>query len=209
MATNIANNHDGEMVVWNRTNSRADELLGNVKSPNRIRIASTPGEVVRESEITYSMLSTPAASREVLHEGEDSALNSLNDSKGFVDCSTLTESDMLSTAIKAKSLGAKFLEAPVSGSLGPAMQGSLIFLCGGDRILYDTISNTTLQAMGKKSLFLGGTGTGTRMKLVVNQIMGAALAALAEGIALTEASELNVEDLLSVLYVVFYVRFFI
>ncbi len=198
MAANIANKYNAEMVVWNRSPNRAEELLDAVNDPKLITIAPTPAAVVQECSVTYSMLSTPAASRAVLHDGENAALDALTTGKGFVDCSTLTESDMLATAAKVKSQGARFLEAPVSGSLGPAVQGTLIFLCAGDKTLYDEVTGA-LDVMGKRSVFLGVTGAGTRMKLVVNQIMGAALAALAEGIALSEAVDLRVEDLLSVL----------
>lgn len=50
--------------------------------------------------------------------------------------------------------GGTYLEAPVSGSKGPAEQGTLIFLCGGERELYDK-SAPLLDVMGKAKLFLG------------------------------------------------------
>jgi len=53
--------------------------------------------------------------------------------------------------------------------------------------------------MGKKSVFLGEVGNGTRMKLIVNQVMSTTLAALAEGIALSEALDISVGDLLDIL----------
>lgn len=50
--------------------------------------------------------------------------------------------------------GGTYLEAPVSGSKGPAEQGTLIFLCGGEKELYDK-SAPLLDVMGKAKLFLG------------------------------------------------------
>ncbi|CAN1127947.1 Glyoxylate/succinic semialdehyde reductase 1 [Linum perenne] len=56
-----------------------------------------------------------------------------------------------------------------------------------------------LNAMGKKSFFLGQVGNGARMKLVVNMIMGSMMNAFSEGLVLAERSGLNPGDLLDVL----------
>eukprot|EP00171_Calliarthron_tuberculosum_P013811 IDg13811t1 len=196
MAANLAAS-GSQLIVWNRSAARADALLKQAPK-GAVRIASSPADVVRAADVTFAMLSTPAAARAVLHDS--GALDTLTTNKAFVDCSTLTEDDMASTAAVAAKRGATFLEAPVSGSKGPAEQGSLIFLCGGDRALFDTVA-PALDAMGKRSFYLGDVGAGTRMKLVVNQVMGATLVALAEGIALSEAIGVGVPDLLDVLYV--------
>jgi glyoxylate/succinic semialdehyde reductase len=50
--------------------------------------------------------------------------------------------------------GGQYLEAPVSGSKGPAEQGTLIFLTGGDQELFDR-SSPLLDVMGKAKFFLG------------------------------------------------------
>ena len=92
------------------------------------------------------------------------------------------------------------MEAPVSGSKGPAAAGALIFMAAGDKAVFDAASAVELAAMGKKSVFCGEeVGVATNMKLVVNTIMGAQLAALAEGIALAESLGLSVDDMQGVL----------
>ena len=50
--------------------------------------------------------------------------------------------------------GAQYLEAPVSGSKGPAEQGTLIFLAGGEKELYER-AGPLLAVMGKAKFFLG------------------------------------------------------
>jgi glyoxylate/succinic semialdehyde reductase len=74
----------------------------------------------------------------------------------------------MAEAVRAK--GGDFLEAPVSGSKGPAAAGQLIFLCGGSAPLFERVTGE-LDLMGKASYILGGVGKGTEMKLVVNMIM--------------------------------------
>ena len=53
-----------------------------------------------------------------------------------------------------KDTGALYLEAPVSGSKAPAEKGQLIFLCGGDKELYDQ-ATPLLKVMGKAQFLLG------------------------------------------------------
>lgn len=193
MAQNLAEKYDRPLVVWNRTVARAGLLKA-----NNLSVVSTPADVVKECSVTFSMLSTPAAVREVVHDSEHAALRSMGPGKSFVDCSTLTVDDMVRTSSAITELGGTFLEAPVSGSKGPAEAGSLIFLCAGDKSLFHSVK-VPLDIMGKKSVFLGEVGNGTRMKLIVNQVMGTTLAALAEGIALSEVLDISVTDLLDIL----------
>lgn len=89
-------------------------------------------------------------------------------------------------------------EAPVSGSKGPAEQGKLVFLCGGDKDVFD-MCQSILDTLGKKAFFLGETGQGAKMKIVVNMIMGIMMTSLAEGLTLAEASGLAKSDVIDVL----------
>ena len=91
--------------------------------------------------------------------------------------------------MRFKNLGGVFLEAPVSGSKGPAEAGQLIFLCGGDAALYARV-RPELGVMGKADFHYGATGAGTKMKLVVNMVMGEMMGALSEGLALASAAGL-------------------
>ena len=94
----------------------------------------------------------------------------------------------------------RFLEAPVSGSKGPAVQGSLIFLCAGSEDLFNEIKDDGLNVMGKASHFFGAdVGAGTRAKLVVNSLMGTMLAAFGEGLALSESVGLDPNKMIEVI----------
>jgi glyoxylate/succinic semialdehyde reductase len=99
---------------------------------------------------------------------------------------------------KIKEKGGMFLEAPVSGSKVPAETGQLIFLCGGDEAVYGRVSEA-LDAMGKAKFLFGPVGQGTRVKLIVNMIMGTMMGAFAEGMALCKAADLPQDSLLQVL----------
>jgi 3-hydroxyisobutyrate dehydrogenase-like beta-hydroxyacid dehydrogenase len=94
----------------------------------------------------------------------------------------------------------RFLEAPVSGSKGPAAQGTLIFLCAGCEDLFNEVKDNGLKAMGKASHFFGNdVGAGTRAKLIVNSLMGTMLAAFGEGLALAESVGLDPNKMIEVI----------
>lgn len=175
-----------KMVMWNRSVGKLDEFREN----ESVTIATSPMEVVASCDITYSMLSTPAVAKEVFFSDEGT-LAGVSEGKRIVDCATLDGATMqeFETAIKGK--GGIFLEAPVSGSKGPAEQGTLIMICAGNKNLYDEIAETDLTKVGKASFYLGEVGQGSRMKIAVNMVMGQMMVAMAEGVSLTEASQLD------------------
>jgi len=92
------------------------------------------------------------------------------------------------------------LEAPVSGSKVPAATGTLIFLCAGSKELFDEIVDSGLKAMGKASHFFSTeVGYGTRAKLVINSLMGTMVAAVGEGLALSESVGLDPTKMIEVI----------
>lgn len=181
-----------ELVVWNRDASRCAPL-----EAAGARRAVTPRAVAAAASITFAMVADPEAARAVAL-GPDGAVAGLGAGAGYVDMSTVdaTTSRAIGAAVTAAQ--GRFLEAPVSGSKGPAEQGTLVILAAGDRSLYDEAASA-LDAMGRTRLFLGETGQAARLKLVVNMIMGGMLAAFSEGLALAQRAGLAPDDLLAAL----------
>eukprot|EP00951_Prasinocladus_malaysianus_P008498 scaffold61732_cov25-Prasinocladus_malaysianus.AAC.1 len=83
--------------------------------------------------------------------------------------STVDEITALRIATCIDDAGGTYMEAPVSGSKGPAEAGQLIFLGAGNKKLYESVQHP-LEVMGKASFYLGAVGAGSSMKLVVNQV---------------------------------------
>jgi len=186
----VAGSPSRALHVWNRSASKCEALKSKFPDAN-IVVEKSAKAVVEACGVTYSMLSTPEAAASVFNDSAGT-LAGVTSGKAIVDCATLAESDhqTMSAAVTAKS--GVYMEAPVSGSKGPAATGTLIFLCGGPRSLFDAIENDGLNAMGKASHFLGeSVGVGTQAKLVVNSVMGTMLAAFSEGIALSQAMGLD------------------
>ncbi|GMH83215.1 hypothetical protein TrVE_jg3763 [Triparma verrucosa] len=190
VSESVAGTADRPLYVWNRSAEKCDTLKAKFPDANIVKVG-TAKEVVASCGVTYSMLSTPEAAAAVFNASEGT-LAGVSDGKAIVDCATLAEADHqgMSEAVNGK--GGIYLEAPVSGSKGPAENGSLIFLCGGSKDLFDSIENDGLNVMGKASHFLGAeVGVGTQAKLVVNSVMGTMLSAFSEGIALSQALGLD------------------
>lgn len=180
------------VILWNRTLAKCDELVA-----EGAEVAATPADVVRGADITFGMLADPEAALQTAL-GPDGVVAGVGPGKAYVDMSTVDEatSRRIGDAVTAK--GGRFLEAPVSGSKKPAIDGQLIILAAGDAALFKDCE-PAFAAMGKRSLFLGGVGAGARMKLVVNMVMGAMMGAFAEGMSLAERAGLAQQDLLEVL----------
>lgn len=196
MIKNLINKlDDTRFVIYNRSIDASEELRS--LYPDKISIANSAKEVVERCQTTYSMLSTLDASK-ALFDGDDGAIAGVSNGKILIDCATLTPERMQDECDRVTKAGGMFLEAPVSGSKVPAETGQLIFLCGGDQAVFDH-ALPALNCMGKASFLFGQVGQGSRMKLVVNMIMGVMMGALGEGVALCEAADLPGDKLLEVL----------
>ncbi|XP_033125988.1 glyoxylate/succinic semialdehyde reductase 1-like isoform X2 [Anneissia japonica] len=181
-----------KVTVWNRTSEKCSEV---VKAG--ATLGDSIADVVKNSDITFSMVSDPEALRAIVF-GEKGVLDEMNDGKALVDCTTVDIGTVTGVSEAVANKGGRFLEAPVSGSIQPAVEGNLIFMAAGDKQLYDECESC-FSAMGKKSFFLGDAGNGARMKLVLNMIMGSVVAGFSEGMALADKAGLNQADLLEVI----------
>lgn len=94
--------------------------------------------------------------------------------------------------------GVEVLDVAISGSTPAAEEGLLTLLVGGNREVFRA-AKPIFQAIAKQHFYLGGSGSGTAMKLVVNTLLGVGMQAIAEAVCLGEKSGLDRERLLEVL----------
>jgi 3-hydroxyisobutyrate dehydrogenase-like beta-hydroxyacid dehydrogenase len=199
LSQGIAGTPEIPLVVWNRSVAKCTALCAAFPDKTII-VQDTAAAVVRACGVTYSMLSTPEAAKEVFYAAKVGVLAGVSAGKSIVDCATLAESDMQSMSADVVAAGGSFLEAPVSGSKGPAATGTLIFLCAGSPELFHRIEQRGLNAMGKASHFFGpAVGAATRAKLVVNSLMGTMMVAYSEGLALCQAVGLDPNVMMEVI----------
>ena len=191
MALNLlAGGH--ELAVWNRTASACEPLRA-----AGANVEASPAAVARGSAITFAMLADPAAALAVA-TGPAGVCEGLRAGCGYVDMSTVDEATSARVAAAVTACGGRFLEAPVSGSRQPAEQGALVILAAGDRALYEEAA-PAFDLLGRKRFHLGDVGSGARLKLVVNMVMGGMMTAFCEGLTLARETGLEPGTLLEVL----------
>jgi 3-hydroxyisobutyrate dehydrogenase len=141
------------------------------------------------------MLSNDAAVLSVY----DEILN-LKDIRGklFIDMSTISQNLSESIAEKIKQKQASFLDAPVSGSTQPAINGTLTIMVGGEASDL-RIALPYLEKLGKFIKHLGANGKGIATKLSVNYYISILFLGLAETVLFAEENGINRSDLLEVI----------
>merc|ERR1712203_310539 len=144
--------HSGHGVtVWNRTTEKVRDFL-----EAGAREALTPGDVIAESDITFSCVSDPQAAKDMVF-GNCGVLSEINTTKGYVEMTGI-DADTSQDIAEAISLkGGRYLEAQVQGSKDQAADGTLVILVAGDKSLFDDCQSC-FQAMGKFSFPPGGSG---------------------------------------------------
>jgi 2-hydroxy-3-oxopropionate reductase len=180
------------LTVWNRTASRADELVA-----AGANLAPSPRELAANSEIVLSIVSDPAALEEVLW-GQNGAMQAFQRGGIYVDSSTVSPTLARKVAVACEERGVRFLDAPVTGGDWGAKKGELVFMVGGDAATLTEVE-PVLRVLGKKWFHLGPNGAGQTIKLAMNLILALEVDALAEALALVTAAGLQGEKLVEVM----------
>ena len=181
-----------ELAVWNRTPERVNPLVE--AGAHR---ADSPAETASGTRATFLMLTNAEAVQEVLF-GERGVVQGLPAGAAVINMGTIGAVATKRIAEKLDDLGFRMLDAPVAGSTPVAAAGELDIMVGGEEQTFEEFE-PVLAAMGEKISHIGEVGSGARMKLINNLIMGANMAILSEGLALGEAAGIPVEKQLEVL----------
>jgi 3-hydroxyisobutyrate dehydrogenase-like beta-hydroxyacid dehydrogenase len=188
------------LTVWNRTASRADELV----AAGAI-LAKTPREAATDADVLLTMVSDPPALEEVLWGAggrgigpSDAALPALKSGSIYIDSSTVSPDMARKIAAACAEKGVRFLDAPVTGGDWGAKKGELVFMIGGDEQTLKAVE-PILGVMGKRWFLLGPNGAGQTIKLAMNSILALEVQALSEALALVTAAGLSGEKLIEVL----------
>jgi len=178
MAANLQK-HGYPLVVFNRTRAKAEPLLGPCAT-----FSDSPAKLAEQVDVVFTMLAHPDAVEQAAL-GRDGFLDHLKANALWVDCSSVNPSFSKKMAAEAARREVHFVDAPVTGSAGPAAEAKLIFWVGADPADLEAI-RPLLLCMGNKIVHTGGHGAGTSMKMVVNLLLGTGMAAFAEAMALGE-----------------------
>lgn len=166
-----------DLVVWNRTASRADAF---VQAHGARRVAS-PADAARDRDVVITCLPT---SRDVasLLDGPDGLLAALAPGATLLDCTSGDPATSRAIAARLAERQVRFVDAPVSGGVSGAEAGTLTVMCGGDA---DDVARVrpVLEAFGRRIVHAGPVGAGHALKAVNNALLGLHIWGAAEGLA--------------------------
>ena len=182
-----------ETRVWDRSPAAAAALAAGGAVP----AASAP-DAVRGADVVITMLPTAAAVESVIFDGGTAAAfaeGSVWAQMGTIGVqATLSLRDRLAAARP----GVLFVDAPVSGSKGPAEQGELLVLASGAESAADQL-RPVFSAIGRKTVWLGPAGRGSTVKLVVNAYLSILIEGVAETMALADQLGIGHQQLADVI----------
>jgi len=181
-----------QVTVYDRTKEKAQEL-----EHRGALVVQTPKELAANCQVVMACVTNDEAQQEVMF-GPDGALAGVHAGSVIIDLSTVSPDASRRLFQAAKEQGVSMIDAAVSGSVPQVDQGSLVIFVGGEHQTYQQCK-PILDVLGHNSFFMGASGMGTTMKLVVNTLLGLGMQALAEAIALGEKAGVEKGLLLDVL----------
>ncbi len=181
-----------QLTVYDRTKQKAKAL-----GQRGAQVAQTPKDLAATCQVVMACVTDDEAQHDVIF-GPDGALSGVHGGSMMIDLSTVSPDASRRLFQAAKEKGVPMIDAAVSGSVPQVDQGSLVIFAGGDHKTFEQCK-PILDVLGKNSFYMGASGMGTTMKLVVNTLLGLGMQALAEAITLGEKAGLEKSLLLDVL----------
>ena len=147
--------------------------------------AGSTAEAAKGSDLVITML--PSSSHvETAYLGPGGVLEGAAAGRLCVDMSTINPSVSRRVAEAARGRGLRFLDAPVSGGVPGATEGTLTIMVGGEPADLEE-ARPALAAMGKNIIHVGPVGSGEVAKVCNNLISGVAMVAVSEAFRIAEA----------------------
>ena len=173
-------------TVWDRSPAATAAL-----SAAGALVAASPAEAVRDAAVLITMLPTAEVISSVMFAG--GVVEALAEGAVWAQMGTIgvAETTGIASRLAQSRPDVTFVDAPVSGSKGPAEAGQLLILASGPPAAAAAAS-AAFSAIGRKTVWLGDAGQGSRMKLVVNAYMSILIEGVAEALEL--AARLGIDD---------------
>lgn len=175
MARNVAD-AGLDVVVWNRTASKAEEA--------DLPAAASPADAARGADVVVTMLSDGAVVEEVIRQAAPAA------GTVWVQQATVGVDAACRLAGVARELDLVYVDAPVLGTRGPAVNGQLVIVASGPDEVRDRLA-PIFDAEGSRTMWLGTAGNGSKLKLAVNSWVLTIIEGVSEALTLTKAMGLD------------------
>jgi 3-hydroxyisobutyrate dehydrogenase len=181
-----------KVTVYDRNRSKAEDMIQYGGT-----IALSIAELSSTCDVLLSCLASDEAVLNV-HSGPEGTFANTQRGSLIIDMSTVSPGTARQLATLGRERGVDVLDVTISGSTPAAEQGALVLFGGGDQG-YFSAAEPVFRAIARKYFYVGPSGSGAIMKLVVNSLLGIGMQGIAEAVALGEKSGLDRNRLLEVL----------
>jgi 3-hydroxyisobutyrate dehydrogenase-like beta-hydroxyacid dehydrogenase len=181
-----------KLTAYDRDGSKAEDLVRYGAA-----VAANVSELASGCDIVLSCLPTDEAVLSI-YRGPDGALANAHRGSLVIDLSTVYPETSEELSRLGSECGVNVLDVTISGSTPVAERGELTLFGGGDQGCF-AAAESIFRAIARSYFYLGPSGSGATMKLVVNTLLGVGMQAIAEAVALGEKAGLDRHRLLEVL----------
>src|SRR5258708_39353542 len=160
-------------------------------------VAKNIAELARTADVVISCLTNDDVVRDV-YCGPEGVFAGTRPGTVVLEMSTISPGSSRELHTNGAHNRVDVLDVAISGSTPAAEAGTVTLLAGGNKELF-LAAEPIFQAIAKQYFLLGGPGSGTAMKLVVNTLLGVGMQAIADAVVLGERAGLDRKRLLEVL----------
>ncbi|STZ76652.1 NAD(P)-dependent oxidoreductase [Bergeriella denitrificans] len=151
-----------QVGIYNRSPDKTQAL----EAKGATAYADIPA-LLEQHDVIFLMVSDYAAVCDILNDD----IQKLLSGKTIINMSTIAPSENLAVKALVEAAGGRFAEAPVSGSVAPATNGTLLILFGGDADILAPLQ-PVFSFLGKQTFHFGDVSKGSGAKLVLNSLLG-------------------------------------
>ena len=178
-----------DVTVWNRTRERAEA----VAAEHGAAAAATAAQAAAEADAVITMV-VDAPQVEAVLFGDAGAAEALGEEALVIDMSTTAPRASRAIGERVRAQGARFLDAPVTGSKPKAEDGTLTIMAGGEAEDFAR-ARPLFEAMGNLVVHVGPQGHGQTVKLLNNTLAAVNAAAVAEALTIARAAGVDLDAL--------------
>jgi len=177
-----------EVTVWNRSRDKLAAVVEKGAKP-----ADSPAAVARAADIVM-MCVTDQHSVEAILFGAEGVAHGGSPGKIIVDFSSIAPASAREFAARLAERGLGLVDAPVSGGVAGAKEGTLAIMAGGRAEDIERVRPVVMH-LAQRFTRMGDSGAGQTTKLCNQIIVGALVAVIAEAVRLAEASGVDAKML--------------
>ena len=181
-----------KLTAYDRDPNKADELVRYGGT-----VAQSVSELSSSCDVLLSCLPSDQAVLDI-YRGSGGVFAHARPGSVIIDMSTVYPETSQELSKRGSERGVEVLDVTMSGSTPTAENGLLTLFGGGNKERFDS-AESIFRVIAKNYFYLGPSGSGATMKLVVNALLGIGMQAIAEAVALGEKAGLDRNRLLDVL----------